>query len=80
MGPVRSLYEQQGGLERAVMQQPSGGGSLMLRPVQMSDCGKQSHGVRREHRLQSSLKLLYRCHWSSWNGSLLFASFSLKEL
>ncbi|CAM9242732.1 unnamed protein product, partial [Laminaria digitata] len=38
MGPVRSLYEQQGGLERAVMQQPSGGGPVMLRPVQMSDC------------------------------------------
>lgn len=52
MGPVRSLYEQQGGLERAVMQQPSGGGPVMLRPVQMSDCGKQSHGVRCTHQLQ----------------------------
>ena len=41
MGPVRSLYEQQGGLERAVMQQPSGGGPVMLRPVDMSDCGKK---------------------------------------
>lgn len=41
MGPLRSLYEQEGELERAVMRQASGGGAVMLRPVQMSDCGKQ---------------------------------------
>lgn len=41
MGPVRSLYEQEGELERAVMQKSSGGGPLTLRPVQMSDCGKR---------------------------------------
>lgn len=40
MGPVRSLYEQEGELERAVMEQPSVGSPVMLRPVKMSDCGK----------------------------------------
>lgn len=67
MGPVRSLYEQQGGLERAVMQQPSGGGPVMLRPVQMSDCGKHLHGVRQTHRLSKSLKVSYSCRWNSPN-------------
>lgn len=59
MGPVRSLYEQQGGLERTVMQQTSGGGPVILRPVQMSDCGKQSHGVRRTHQMQNSTGNLF---------------------
>lgn len=41
MGPVRSLYEQERDLEGALLQHPSGGGAVMLRPVQMSDCGER---------------------------------------
>lgn len=40
MGPIRSLYEQEGDLERALLQ-PPGGAPVMLRPVEMSDCGKR---------------------------------------
>ena len=40
MGPIRSLYEQEGDLERA-LQQPPEGEAVTLRPVQMSDCGEQ---------------------------------------
>lgn len=40
MGPVRSLYEQERDLEGALLQHPSGSGAVMLRPVQMPDCGE----------------------------------------
>lgn len=40
MGPIRSLYEQEGDLERALLQ-PPGGAPVVLRPVQMSDCGER---------------------------------------
>lgn len=39
MGPVRSLYEQEGDLERALLQQTP----MVLRPVQTSDCGERAY-------------------------------------
>lgn len=38
MGPIRSLYEQEGELEKMVMQQ--GETPVTLRAVRMSDCGE----------------------------------------
>lgn len=40
MGPIRSLYEEGGDFERAVAQDTSGGAPIILRPVQLSDCGE----------------------------------------
>lgn len=40
MGPIRSLYEEGGDFERAVEQEASGGAPIILRPVQLSDCGE----------------------------------------
>lgn len=43
MGPVRSLYKREGGLEKVLEQRPPGQSDLqsdLLRPVQMSDCGE----------------------------------------
>lgn len=39
MGPLRSLYECEGELEKVITQRPTGTLSI-IRPVHMSDCGK----------------------------------------
>lgn len=48
MGPLRSLYEQESDLERALLQQSS----MAFRPVQMSDCGE---------RCKHSSECIYSC-------------------
>lgn len=46
MGPIRCLYEQEGDLETALLQQTP----VVLRPVQMSDCGERHvHFSERMH-------------------------------
>ena len=42
MGPIRSLYEEGGELESLGAQQTSEGDPIILRPVQISDCGGYS--------------------------------------
>lgn len=44
MGPVRSLYEQEGDLESTLLQQTP----VVLRPVQMFDCGERYWHFRQD--------------------------------
>lgn len=60
MGPLRSLYEQEGDLERALVQQTP----MVLRPVQISDCGKRCTNFGR------SKACMYAAKWLAQEGGL----------
>lgn len=77
MGPIRSLYEEGGELESLGAQQTSEGDPIILRPVQISDCGGYSslpiHFIVTEFSGVTACPLrFYCCIISFLSGDSLF--------